>query len=162
MVNISSKATTSRVAEAVGGIFLPNSVMIWIAANPVTLSVDSSKLEFSCPKGPVLATAVIAGTMAVKNTSAMIPFCHPLPIDQCDFQFKLVNNEIEIRCTVGARYATGVEMEALTGVSVAALTIYDMLKSIPKDSREGLDTMRISNIRVVMKKGGKADFEKAD
>jgi len=164
MVNISHKEFTSRVAEAVGGITLPPSILAWISNNSLSKKGekggDEANIEFSCPKGPVLATAVVAGTLAVKKTSDIIPFCHPLPIDQCDFRFKIweERREIEIRCIVGARYATGVEMEALTGVTVAALTIYDTLKSIPKDCRGGLEGMMISDIRIVRKMGGKADY----
>eukprot|EP00759_Apiculatamorpha_spiralis_P033462 PhF_6_TR34742/c0_g1_i3/m.50565/K03637/moaC, CNX3; cyclic pyranopterin monophosphate synthase len=156
MVNISSKTTTHRIAKAQGRLHLPPSIFQWISTNSIA---NNNNKDFTCPKGPVLSTAVVAATMAVKNTSNIIPFCHPLSIVSCNFDFEMEQGSIQIICEVGAMYATGVEMEALTGVSVAALTIYDMLKSIPKDSREGLGGMKISDIQVVKKKGGKADFD---
>eukprot|EP00760_Papus_ankaliazontas_P025272 PhM_4_TR2599/c0_g1_i1/m.4711/K03637/moaC, CNX3; cyclic pyranopterin monophosphate synthase len=171
MVDISAKAPTTRLAVAVGRIVFPPTIASWIRENSLqqqkgaetTSTTAALSKEFTCPKGPVLATAVVAGTMAVKRTSDVIPFCHPLPIDRCDFEFDLEDQQtdaggvLHIKCTVGARYATGVEMEAMTGVSVAALTVYDMLKSIPKDKRQGLEMMEICGIKVVKKSGGKAD-----
>eukprot|EP00759_Apiculatamorpha_spiralis_P033460 PhF_6_TR34742/c0_g1_i1/m.50563/K03637/moaC, CNX3; cyclic pyranopterin monophosphate synthase len=162
MVNISSKTTTHRIAKAQGRLHLPPSIFQWISTNSIAnanATNSNNNKDFTCPKGPVLSTAVVAATMAVKNTSNIIPFCHPLSIVSCNFDFEMEQGSIQIICEVGAMYATGVEMEALTGVSVAALTIYDMLKSIPKDSREGLGGMKISDIQVVKKKGGKADFD---
>jgi cyclic pyranopterin phosphate synthase len=101
------------------------------------------------PKGPVLQTAIIAGTMAVKNTSTLIPFCHPLPVEQCDFETTPDATGLTLRCTVATTGKTGVEMEAMTGASVAALTLYDMAKALHKG-------IRIENLHFVSKTGGKS------
>ena len=101
------------------------------------------------PKGPVLQTAVIAGTMAVKKTSELIPFCHPLPIEHCGFEILPDTTGLVIRCEVTTTGKTGIEMEAMTGASVAALTIYDMCKAINK-------AIRIQNLHLVAKTGGKS------
>ncbi|NJM38246.1 MAG: cyclic pyranopterin monophosphate synthase MoaC [Akkermansiaceae bacterium] len=104
------------------------------------------------PKGPVFQTAVIAGTMAVKKTSELIPFCHPLPVENCEFQILPNATGIAIRCEVSTSGKTGVEMEAMTGASVAALTIYDMCKAMNK-------AIRIHDLRLISKTGGKSgDF----
>jgi cyclic pyranopterin phosphate synthase len=96
------------------------------------------------PKGDVLAVARVAGIQAAKATAGLIPLCHPLPLDQVLVEFVTGASEIEIACTVQTGAKTGVEMEALTGASVAALTLYDMLKSADKN-------MKINNLRVVKK-----------
>lgn len=96
------------------------------------------------PKGDVLATARIAGILAAKQTSDLIPLCHPLPLQHLEIQFEVFDEGIRIRCTVQTEAKTGVEMEALTGVSVAALTLYDMCKAVDK-------SMRIDSIRVTEK-----------
>ncbi len=101
------------------------------------------------PKGPVLQTAIIAGTMAVKKTSDLIPFCHPLPVEQCDFEITPDGTGLTLRCTVATTGKTGVEMEAMTGASVAALTIYDMCKALHKG-------IRILDLHLVTKTGGKS------
>ena len=86
------------------------------------------------PKGPVFQTAIVAGTMACKKTSELIPFCHPLGLDDCKIEININNKqEIIINCKVSVYHKTGVEMEALTGASVAALTIYDMCKALSHD-----------------------------
>jgi molybdenum cofactor biosynthesis protein MoaC len=107
--------------------------------------------------GPVLTTAIIAGTSAVKATSTLIPFCHPLPVERVKFNLERVASPhsrgswaVRIRCEVACTARTGVEMEALTGASVAALTIYDMLKAVSHE-------MVISNTRLISKRGGKSD-----
>ncbi|MEY2983844.1 MAG: molybdenum cofactor biosynthesis protein, partial [Cyanobacteriota bacterium] len=108
-------------------------------------------------KGPVIQTAIIAGTMAVKKTAELIPFCHTLPIQSCKFatELQIVENTLELtlRCTVKTCYKTGVEMEALCGVSVAALTVYDMAKALSPD-------IAIAATRLLAKTGGKSDFSR--
>ena len=107
--------------------------------------------ERGMPKGDVLAVAQVAGIMAAKRTPDLIPLCHTLLLTQVDVDFRIDEeaSRIEITATVRSRGKTGVEMEALTAVSVAALTIYDMAKAVEK-------TMRIGNIRLVHKSGGKS------
>jgi cyclic pyranopterin phosphate synthase len=111
-----------------------------------------------CTSGPVLVTAIVAGTQAVKATSTLIPFCHPLPIDGCKFECTVVSHlhstgetALQIRCGVRCTAKTGVEMEALTGASVAALTVYDMLKAISHD-------IVITDTRLLAKRGGKSEY----
>jgi cyclic pyranopterin phosphate synthase len=101
------------------------------------------------PKGPVLQTAIIAGTMAVKKTSELIPFCHPLPVEHCGFEIVPDDTGLLIRCEVSTTGKTGVEMEAMTGASVAALTVYDMCKALNKG-------IRIQDLHLVSKTGGKS------
>ena len=138
MVDISGKEETERIAVAKGAvIMLPNTLEL----------IESGSLK----KGDVLATAQVAGVMAAKRTAELIPFCHPLALEQVliEFSFNRDLPGIDITATVKTLGKTGVEMEALTAVSVAALTIYDMAKSAEK-------TMRIENIRLVEKRGGQS------
>ena len=138
MVDISEKEDSKRLAIAKGQVVM----------RPETLTmIEAGSLK----KGDVLTTAQLAGVMAAKRTAELIPLCHPLPLNQVkvDFAFKPMLPGIEITATVKTTGKTGVEMEALTAVSVAALTIYDMAKSAEK-------TMRIENIRMVEKRGGKS------
>jgi cyclic pyranopterin phosphate synthase len=138
MVDVGEKPDTERVAVAKGEV----------AMQPETLRLIA---EGGVPKGDVLTTAQIAGIMAAKRTPELIPLCHPLQLTKVgvDFEIDEENSRIEITATVRCRGKTGVEMEALTAVSVAALTIYDMAKAVEK-------TMRIGNIRLVEKRGGKS------
>ncbi|MBL7199647.1 MAG: cyclic pyranopterin monophosphate synthase MoaC [Anaerolineae bacterium] len=138
MVDVGAKPDTERVAVAKGEV----------AMRPETLRLIA---EEGMPKGDVLATAQLAGIMAAKQTSTLIPLCHPLLLTKVDVTFDIDEDAslIEITATVRTRGKTGVEMEALTAVSVAALTIYDMAKAVEK-------TMRIGNIRLVRKTGGKS------
>jgi cyclic pyranopterin phosphate synthase len=140
MVSIGDKRITRRTAEAEAVVAIPRAI--------ARLFRDG---DIEGPKGPVFHTAIIAGTQAVKDTSRLIPFCHPLPIDRCTFTINLKGLRIFIRCLVSAEYKTGVEMEALTGASVAALTIYDMCKAVSHD-------MHIHHVRLVKKTGGKSDI----
>jgi cyclic pyranopterin phosphate synthase len=138
MVDVGEKPDTERVAVAKGEVTM----------QPETLRLIA---EGGLPKGDVLTTAQIAGTMAAKRTPDLIPMCHPLLLTKVDVEFA-INEEasrIEVTATVRSRGKTGVEMEALTAVSVAGLTIYDMAKAVEK-------TMRIGNIRLVHKSGGKS------
>ncbi len=104
------------------------------------------------PKADPLPIARVAAIQAAKNTAQIIPYCHPLPIDFVGVEFELSETQIDIRVQVTAIYKTGVEMEALTAASVAALTLYDMLKIIDED-------MEIGSVRLVLKRGGKSDFK---
>jgi cyclic pyranopterin phosphate synthase len=141
MVDVGEKPDTERVAVAKGEITM----------QPETLRLIA---EGGVPKGDVLTTAQIAGIMAAKRTPDLIPLCHPLLLTKVDVALSIDEeaSRIEVTATVRSRGKTGVEMEALTAVSVAALTIYDMAKAVEK-------TMRIGNIRLVHKRGGKSgDF----
>jgi cyclic pyranopterin phosphate synthase len=138
MVDVGAKPDADRVAVAQGAVRM----------RPETLR---RIVEGNLPKGDVLTTAQLAGTMAAKRTSDLIPLCHPLMLTQIDVAFEIdeAASCIEITATVQTRGKTGVEMEALTAVSVAALTLYDMAKAVEK-------TMRITDIRLVRKRGGKS------
>jgi cyclic pyranopterin phosphate synthase len=141
MVDVGQKAETARVAVAEGEIVM----------RPETLRMI---VDQQAPKGDVLATARVAGIMAAKRTSALIPLCHPLQLTHIAVAFEAdeAASCIRVRATVETQGKTGVEMEALTAVSVAALTIYDMAKAVEK-------TMHIENVHLVSKSGGKSgDF----
>ncbi len=141
MVTITDKEFTHRLAKARTFISVPSELMKHFVGD-----------EMQSPKGPVFATAIIAGTMAVKKTSELIPFCHPLAIDGCKIIIsRHRESEIVIECTVKTFGKTGVEMEALTGASIAALTIYDMCKSMTQD-------IVIEKTELVEKSGGKHDI----
>ncbi len=99
-------------------------------------------------------TAIISGVMAAKRTHELIPFCHPLPLDNCAIEIEERRGEIVIRCQVSVHHRTGVEMEALTGATVAALTIYDMCKALSHD-------IEIRSVRLLEKSGGKRDFRRS-
>ncbi len=141
MVDISEKSPNRRTAIAEARLELGTDIIAKFADN-----------DLQGPKGPVFQTAIIAGTMAVKRTSELIPFCHPLPIENCAFQIIPNETGVTIRCEVSTSGKTGVEMEAMTGVSVAALTVYDMCKALNK-------AIRIQDLRLISKTGGKSgDF----
>ncbi|UWX58298.1 bifunctional molybdenum cofactor biosynthesis protein MoaC/MoaB [Chlorobaculum sp. MV4-Y] len=139
MADVSAKPPTRREARASGRI-----VML-----PETIALLRRE---ELPKGNVLATAKIAGIQAAKQASALIPLCHQLNLSWIDIEFEIGDDSIGIAATVITRESTGVEMEALTAVSVAALTIYDMCKAVDK-------TMEISSIRLDRKTGGKSSFK---
>lgn len=146
MVDVSQKAVTYRSATARSIVVLDED--LW-----EQLGLHQSSGDVYTKKGPVFQTATIAGTMAVKKTSELIPFCHPLAIENCKIEINSVENyEIHIECTVGVSGKTGVEMEALTGASVAALTIYDMCKALSH-------SISIRHTQLVEKTGGKSDFK---
>lgn len=138
MVDVGAKAETERIATAKGQVTM----------KPETLRLI---VEQGLPKGDVLTTAQLAGIMAAKQTPNLIPLCHPLLLTKIDVSFDIDEavSCIEVTATVHVRGQTGVEMEALTAVCVAALTIYDMAKAVEK-------TMRIENVRLVQKSGGKS------
>jgi len=138
MVDIGKKTSTSRSALAEARIFFPEAVAVALRAEGMHSA-----------KGPVIDTAIIAGTMAVKRTHELIPFCHPMAIDGCRFDVEFVSGaELAIRCEVSITHKTGVEMEALTGASIAALTVYDMCKALSHE-------IVIGEIRLLDKRGGK-------
>lgn len=136
MIDISSKKITERTAVAQGLIFLKPDVIKLIQARKI-------------PKGDVLETAKIAGILAAKKTPEIIPLCHPIPIESVKIDFAVSDNRIAITATVKGQAKTGFEMEALTAVSAAALTIYDMCKPLDKD-------IVISEIKLLKKSGGKS------
>jgi cyclic pyranopterin monophosphate synthase len=133
MVDVSEKAVSKREAVARGEIRISSETLALIEAQKVA-------------KGNVFATARLAGIMAAKRTGDLIPLCHPLPISHCEVDFEIPPSRDRVLITATARITaqTGVEMEALTAVSVAALTIYDMCKAVDK-------TMTISNVRLLKK-----------
>ena len=138
MVNVGDKVATHRTAEAEARLILPLAV-----ARALMRTGHRTK------KGPVFDTAILAGVMAAKRTSDLIPFCHPLPLEHCSVEITTPRAEIIIvRCRVETHHKTGVEMEALTGASVAALTVYDMCKALSHQ-------IRIERVRLVTKTGGK-------
>ena len=140
MVDVSEKATTARAASAECRVRFPADV---------TAQLRASGLRSA--KGAIVDTAVIAGTMAVKRTSDLIPFCHPLPIDGCRIAIDWAGErELAIACTVRTTHRTGVEMEALTGATVAALTVYDMCKALSH-------AIVIGPAKLTGKRGGKHD-----
>jgi cyclic pyranopterin monophosphate synthase len=139
MVDVGHKTITQRTAHAQSQVILPPSVL---------QAFSTSNNEMVGPKGPIFATAKIAGIMAAKQTSNLIPLCHPLPLDQVVVDIQLRGNIITIDCRCRVTHKTGVEMEALTGASVAALTIYDMVKAVSHE-------VTISNTQLVAKSGGK-------
>ena len=139
MVDVGGKAVTHRSAVAEARVRFPAAV---------AEALRESGFETS--KGPVFHTAIVAGVMAAKRTHELIPFCHPLGIERCDVVIDMDDDEAVVRCTVALHHKTGVEMEALTGASIAALTIYDMCKSLSHE-------IVIAELRLVEKRGGKRD-----
>lgn len=138
MVDVGDKAVTHRIATAETRVHFPEHVAQALRTN-----------GFNTPKGPVFHTAIVAGTMAAKRTHELIPFCHPLGIEKCNLTIDMEGDEAVIRCTVSVHHKTGVEMEALTGASVAALTIYDMCKALSHE-------ILILETKLVSKAGGRS------
>ncbi|MBW9221849.1 cyclic pyranopterin monophosphate synthase MoaC [Methanothermococcus sp. SCGC AD-155-C09] len=138
MVDISNKRDIGRTCIAKG----------YIKLKPSTIEAISKK---EIIKGDVLTTAQVAAIMAVKNTSNIIPMCHPLPISSVNVEFKLHRESIEAQIIVKTTYKTGIEMEALTGVSTALLTIWDMVKAIEKDKNGQYPHTEIYGIKVLSK-----------
>ncbi len=141
MVDVGAKDVTARSAAAESRVRLPPAVARALAA-----------AGYVTAKGPVFHTAIIAGTMAAKRTHELIPFCHPLGLEKCRIDISVAGDDVVIRCEVAVHHRTGVEMEALTGASVAALTVYDMCKALSHD-------LVIDGTRLLGKRGGKADYE---
>ena len=144
MVDVGGKDVTARSAVAESRVRLPPAVARALAV-----------AGYATAKGPVFHTAIIAGTMAAKRTHELIPFCHPLGLDRCEIHIEAEGDDVVIRCDVAVRHRTGVEMEALTGASVAALTVYDMCKALSHD-------IVIDGTRLLSKRGGKSDFGTGD
>ena len=144
MVDVSDKGVTQREAHAQARVRLPEDVLALVSGD-----------EIATKKGPVFATAIIAGVMAAKRTHELIPFCHPLGLENCKLSIEVQDDEVVIDCRCKVHHKTGVEMEALTGASVAALTVYDMLKAVSHD-------IVIAETRLMAKTGGKQDFERSE
>ena len=141
MVDVGAKNATSREASAEAIVKLPPAV-----ARELKRSGHRTK------KGPVFDTAIVAGVMAAKKTHEIVPFCHPLPIERCTVDIADgPHGTLRIVCSVAVHHKTGVEMEALTGASIAALTIYDMCNALSHD-------IVIGDTRLVEKRGGKSDI----
>ncbi len=140
MVDVSDKTATRRTATAETRVRFPIEVANALRAK-----------DFHSAKGPVFHTAIVAGVMAAKRTHELIPFCHPLGIENCKILIDMQDDDAVIRCTVSVFHKTGVEMEALTGASIAALTVYDMCKALSHD-------IVIADTRLVEKRGGKSDI----
>jgi len=144
MVDVGAKDATRRIATAEARIRIPPAV-----AQALRKSGHRTK------KGPVFDTAIVAGVMAAKRTHELIPFCHPLGLDNCaiEIEERRSGAELVIRCQASVHHRTGVEMEALTGATVAALTVYDMCKALSHE-------IEITSIRLLEKSGGKRDFRR--
>jgi len=142
MVDVSQKKVTKRTARAQAIVNVGDDIIRRISNN-----------ELITKKGPVFQTAIIAGVMGAKKTADLIPFCHPLGLEDCQVRITVVKNKIVIDTETTLSAKTGVEMEALTAATVAALTIYDMCKALSHD-------IVIEEIKLMAKTGGKKDFKR--
>ncbi len=142
MVDVSNKQATVRTAVASGKVIFPSDIFDTLSAQ-----------DFLGHKGSIIQTAVIAGIQGVKKTSGLIPLCHQLNLSKIQIDITPSDNALHISCKVKCNEQTGVEMEALTGVSISALTIYDMCKALSND-------IKISQIQLEHKTGGKNDFNR--
>jgi cyclic pyranopterin phosphate synthase len=140
MVDVGAKPVTRRTAVAEARVLFPAAVAAELRGNGMRSA-----------KGPIFDTAIVAGVMGAKRTHELIPFCHPLGLENCQVSIDLVDDTAVIRCTASVHHKTGVEMEALTGASIAALTIYDMCKALSHD-------IVIAETRLVAKEGGKSSY----
>jgi len=141
MVDVSNKKTTKRTAVATSTVIFPEEIKHYFKDQ-----------QLITKKGPVYHTAIIAGVLAAKKTHELIPFCHPIAIENCKIEIQTnQQGNAEITCTVSLHHKTGVEMEALTGASVAALTIYDMCKALSHN-------IEITATKLLNKTGGKSDI----
>jgi cyclic pyranopterin monophosphate synthase len=143
MVDVSDKVATKRSATAEARVRFPSAVAAALRASGLR-----------SPKGPVFDTAIVAGVLGAKRTHELIPFCHPLGLENCRIGIELEGDSAVVRCTVTVTHKTGVEMEALTGASIAALTIYDMCKSLSHE-------IVIGDVRLLAKEGGKSRYSAA-
>jgi cyclic pyranopterin phosphate synthase len=144
MVDVSDKKITKRTAIATSTVIFPEEIKSYFKDKQLVTK-----------KGPVYHTAIIAGVMAAKKTHELIPFCHPIAIENCKIEIITTEDyNAEITCKVSLHHKTGVEMEALTGASVAALTIYDMCKALSHD-------IEITATKLLTKSGGKSDINHA-
>ncbi len=144
MVDVSGKQPSRRMARAEASVLLPREVREKFEGN-----------DIHSPKGPVFQTAILAGIMAAKRTGDLIPLCHPLSLDDCKIAIALKGDRAHVECEVLTTSRTGVEMEALLGASVAALTLYDMCKAISPE-------IVIEKIQLLEKTGGKRDFRRVE
>jgi cyclic pyranopterin monophosphate synthase len=142
MVDVSSKDVTKRTAKAQAIVDVGKEIISQIEGN-----------ELITKKGPVFQTAIIAGVMGAKNTSSLIPFCHPIGLEDCQVNIRVKGHKIVIDASAAVTSRTGVEMEALTAASIAALTVYDMCKALSHN-------IVIEEIKLMEKKGGKKDFKR--
>ncbi len=143
MVDVSPKSATLREAVAESVVILDSDIVDRLEND-----------EIHTKKGPVFQTAILAGVMGAKRTPDLIPLCHPIGLDKCHIDIKInEQKEVIITCTASIVSKTGVEMEALTGASVAALTIYDMCKGFSHN-------IQIKQTQLIKKTGGKSDFER--
>ncbi len=142
MVDVSDKKVTRRVAKAQAVVFLGNEILSRMKGD-----------ELITKKGPVFQTAIIAGVMGAKKTHELIPFCHPLGLEDCQIVISINKEKVIIDSTAVITSKTGVEMEALTGASIAALTVYDMCKALSHD-------IVIEEVKLMEKTGGKKDFKR--
>jgi cyclic pyranopterin phosphate synthase len=142
MVDVGGKPITQRSALAQVQMRLPRAVALAL-----------QKTGHRTKKGPVFDTAIIAGVMAAKRTHELLPFCHPLALDDCSIEIAAVRGGLRILCRVAVHHRTGVEMEALTGATVAALTVYDMCKALSHD-------IEITSVRHLEKSGGKRNVKR--
>lgn len=140
MVNVSDKKATTRIAKAQAVVFLGKDILSRMKGD-----------ELITRKGPVFQTAIIAGVMGAKKTHELIPFCHPLGLEDCQIAITVKKEKVIINSTAVITGKTGVEMEALTGASIAALTIYDMCKALSHN-------IIIEEVKLMEKTGGKKDF----
>ncbi|CAN5466999.1 cyclic pyranopterin monophosphate synthase MoaC [soil metagenome] len=140
MVDVSDKKITKRMARARATVFLGKKVMEEVKNN-----------ELTTKKGPVFQTAIIAGVMGAKRTAELIPFCHPLALEDCQIDYEVDDKRVILTSTATITGKTGVEMEALTAVTIAALTVYDMCKALSHE-------ITIEEVRLMEKTGGKKDF----
>ncbi len=140
MVDVSEKSITKRTAEAQAIVVLPIEVLNQFKNGDIVTK-----------KGSVFHTAIIAGVMGAKKTWETIPFCHPIPLENCKIDIQLVKNKVHIHCTTSTTGKTGIEMEAIVGASTAAMTIYDMCKALSQN-------MVVTDIKLLSKTGGKSDY----
>lgn len=144
MVDVGGKTATRRTASARAVVEFPPEVM-------TELRRTAPENDLAGPKGPVFTTAVVAGVQAAKRTWELIPLCHPLPIQGITVNCSIQGDTVEVLCSVKTFHTTGVEMEALTGAAVAALTLYDMTKALSR-------SIVIRSVELVSKTGGKSDY----
>jgi len=155
MVDVGFKNVTRRSARARSVVVFPPEVMEALGLKDEGETVKNNFSEVIGPKGPIVATARIAGIMGAKQTSTLIPLCHPLPLEKVHIDISLRGNKAIVECECHVTHKTGVEMEALVGASIAVLTIYDMLKAVSHN-------VRIVETELISKTGGKKDYDIGD
>lgn len=142
MVDVGSKRITKRRASAKARVRFPREVADVLREQ-----------KFNGPKGPIFHTAIIAGVQAAKRTHELVPFCHPIGIDGCKIEISMKGRTATVLCTVSVESKTGVEMEAICGATISAVTIYDMCKALSHN-------ITITDVKLIEKSGGKSDFGK--